>query len=96
MDLTQLYTILVGLAVTLFQFFLIPVDIFLSQIPNIEAVPDAILGIVSFVSSIPSLLVNVTGVLPVLWNGLFLTFLLYLTAVPTMNLIKRVWAWTRW
>ena len=77
------------------QFLLIPVDALLNNIPNIASVPEAITSIISFVGTLPSTLVSLTGLAPFLWNALFLVFLLYIGSAPSINLLKRVWAWVR-
>lgn len=72
-----------------------PIDLLLSNIPGIEAVAIAIHAVVSYVGVIPEMIVHLTGVNPFLWNLPFLLFVLWMFAAPTINIIKKVWAFFR-
>jgi hypothetical protein len=77
------------------QLILIPVDAFLAMIPGISAIPSAINYMVGFVGTMPSLLVNLSGVQPFLWNMLIISFIMFITATPAINGLKKIWAWVR-
>ena len=77
------------------QLILIPIDAFLAKIPGLAAIPSAISNIGQYIGHFPSTIVNLIGVNPLLWNTVFLTFLLYITVVPAINLLKKIWAWFR-
>jgi hypothetical protein len=77
------------------QLILIPIDMFLNLIPNIEIVPQAISAIVGYIGFLPSTLVYLLGLSPFLWNAMFLTFILYITIAPSIQMGKKVWAWVR-
>lgn len=77
------------------QVLFIPIDFLLEQIPGISAIPDAISGVTTFIGAIPSLIISILGIEPLIWNALFMTFILYITAAPGIQLIKKVWAWVR-
>jgi len=77
------------------QAILIPVDALLKQIPGIEAIPQAISGVTQFIGAIPETMVYLFNINPFIWNSLFLTFVLYLTAAPAIQMLKKIWAWIR-
>lgn len=77
------------------QLVLTPIDMLLSRINGLEIIPQAIINITSFVGSIPSTLVNLTGLNPLLWNLFFSVFITYMLLSPGINIIKKVWAWVR-
>lgn len=77
------------------QMIFLPVDFLLDQIPGIAAVPDAISNVTQFIGSIPGTLVNILGIQPLIWNALFVTFVLYIGLAPAIQAIKKVWAWVR-
>lgn len=77
------------------QVVLIPVDALLAKIPGIGAVPHAINAVVSTVSYVPSTLVSIFGIQPILWNALFLIFILYIALAPSIQTIKKFYSWWR-
>lgn len=77
------------------QLLLIPVDALLNQIPGLSIIPVSIMAIVDLVGNIPSTLVYITGLSPILWNTTIFIMILNLTAIPAINMGKRVWAWVR-
>lgn len=74
---------------------LTPVDYLLKQIPNINIIPESISAIVGYVGNIPSTLVSLTGISPVIWNAIISTLLLYFAVIPTINGIKKLINWIR-
>ena len=95
MDLAFVTSILVDILLLPLQFILMPVDLLLSNIPGISAIPNAISGLTGIIGSIPSTMVVLSGASPILWNGIFLLFVLYISAAPGVQLVKRIWAWIR-
>jgi len=77
------------------QLILIPFDMLLSQINGIEAIPQALSDITQFFTTIPETIVKLLGINPILWNGLFLTFVLYYTLAPSIQIVKKIVAWIR-
>lgn len=77
------------------QAILIPIDAILSQITGLEVIPQSINAVTSLIGTIPSTLVYISGINPLLWNGIIAVAILNLTAVPSINVIKRVWAWVK-
>lgn len=77
------------------HFILAPIDMFLDQLPGIKVVPDSISAITGLIGSLPSTMVNLIGLSPILWNILFTSFVLFVTLVPAINALKKVWAWIR-
>lgn len=74
---------------------LTPVDYLLKQIPNIDVIPNSISAIVGYVGNIPSTLVSLTGISPVIWNAIISTLLLYFAIIPVINGIKKLINWIR-
>ena len=72
-----------------------PVDYLLKQIPNINVIPDSISAMTSYVGSIPSTIVSLTGISPIIWNAIISTLLLYFAVIPTINGIKKLINWIR-
>lgn len=95
MDLDFVVDILVNILILPIQVLLIPIDSVLAQIPGISIVPSALSGFSGFIGSIPQTIVSITGIYPQLWNMFFLSFILFMTVMPSINLIKKVWAWVR-
>lgn len=95
MDLNFVTDILITILILPLQLVLVPLDALLAQIPGIGIVPSSFAGLTSFVGSLPSTMVNLVGLNPILWNMFFLTFVLYITASPTVSLVKKIWAWVR-
>lgn len=95
MDLNFIVDILVTILILPIQVILIPVDAVLAQIPGISVVPSSLNGFASFVGSIPQTVVSITGIHPQLWNMFFLSFILFISVMPSINMIKKVWAWVR-
>lgn len=77
------------------QLLMIPIDYLLSNIEGIEMIPDAITAVMDFIGSIPETLVTLMGINPVLWNVIFVLFVFYIGAAPSIQIIKKVWAWIR-
>ena len=74
---------------------LTPVDYLLKQIPNIDVIPNSISAIVGYVGNIPSTIVSLTGISPVIWNAIISTLLLYFAIIPVINGIKKLINWIR-
>lgn len=74
---------------------LMPVDYLLKQIPNISIIPQSISAIVGYVGSIPSAIVSLIGISPIIWNAIISTLLLYFAVIPTINGIKKLINWIR-
>lgn len=87
--------ILITVLILPLQVVLIPIDALLAKIPGIAAIPAAISGVLSFVGSIPSTIVSLTGIQPLVWNALFVIFVLYIGLAPAIQGVKKVWAWVR-
>lgn len=85
----------VDIALLPLQFILIPVDALLAQIPGIGAIPGYINQLFSFIGSIPSTLVSLTGIAPLLWNVAIGAFIVFFTLSPTINIVKKIWAFVR-
>lgn len=77
------------------QLVLIPVDALLAQIPGIGLIPGYISSLFSFIGSVPQTIVALTGLSPLLWNLAIGTFVVFFTLSPTINIIKKLWAWLR-
>lgn len=77
------------------QLLLLPIDAFLSQIDGLEVIPDSIEAITGFVGTIPETVLYLTGINPVLWNATILVFVAYMTASPTINMLKTIWRFVR-
>lgn len=95
MDVSLIFATLLDILVIPLQLILIPVDALLSQIPGLSVIPVSINAIVSLVGNIPSTLVHITGTSPILWNATIIVLILNLTAIPAINIGKRIWAWVR-
>lgn len=95
MGLDVVVEIIVNVLLLPLQAILIPIDLLLNNIPGLSDVPLAIGNILSFIGTIPQTLVNMSGINPTLWNVFFLTFIVYLSAAPVVNVLKKVWAWIR-
>lgn len=74
---------------------LTPVDYLLKQIPNIDVIQNSISAIVGYVGNIPSTLVSLSGISPIIWNAIISTLLLYFAVIPTINGIKKLINWIR-
>ena len=74
---------------------LTPVDYLLKQIPNIDVIPNSMSAIVGYVGNIPSTIVSLTGISPVIWNAIISTLLLYFAIIPVINGIKKLINWIR-
>ena len=74
---------------------LTPVDYLLKQISNIDVIPNSISAIVGYVGNIPSTLVSLSGISPIVWNAIISTLLLYFAVIPTINGIKKLINWIR-
>lgn len=77
------------------QIVLTPIDALLNQIQGIQVIPNSISAIGQFVGTIPQTLVVISGINPVIWNALFSVFVLYIGLAPTIQGLKKVWAWIR-
>ena len=74
---------------------LTPVDYLLKQIPNIDVIPNSISAIVGYVGNIPSTIVSLTGISPIIWNAIISTLLLYFAVIPVINGVKKLINWIR-
>lgn len=91
-------TILDGLTTLLFlplQLVLIPIDYLLNQIDGISVIPESLQAVAGFIGSLPSTLVSLAGISPILWNTMFALFILYFGMAPSIQIVKKVWAWIR-
>lgn len=95
MTLDFVIDVLIDILLLPLQIILVPIDTLLAQIPGIGIIASSISAIASFIGSLPSTLVNLVGLSPILWNAYFLTFILFVTLSPAINILKRVWAWVR-
>jgi hypothetical protein len=95
MDLSFVTDVIVTLLFLPLQVILVPIDALLATIPGIGAVPSAISSIFSFIGSIPATIVKLSGASPILWNAMFIIFVLWIGLAPTINVFKKVWAWVR-
>lgn len=95
MTLDFITDVFITLLILPIQVILIPIDSVLAQIPNIGIIPSSLNAITSFIGSTPQTLVTFMGVSPHLWNSVFLIFVLYISASPTIQIVKKVWAWVR-
>lgn len=77
------------------QLILAPLDFLLERIDGIEIIAQSILWLANAVGTIPSTIVYLMGVSPIIWNGLFITYIAYMTVSPAINAIKTFWAWVR-
>lgn len=77
------------------QLVITPIDMLLNRINGLEVIPQSLAVISSFIGNIPSTLVNLTGLSPVIWNLFFTLFITYIALAPGINIIKKVWAWVR-
>lgn len=95
MSLDFILDIIITILFVPIQVILLPIDALLAQIPGIGIVSGSISAISSFIGSIPSTLVNLVGLSPLLWNSLLLLFILYVSLAPVIQMAKKVWAWIR-
>lgn len=86
---------LLDIALLPLQFILIPIDALLAQIPGIGVIPSYINSLFSLIGSLPSTLVSLTGIAPLLWNIAIGVFVLFFTLSPSINIVKKIWAWLR-
>lgn len=77
------------------QLVIAPIDMLLNRINGLEVIPQSLAVISSFIGNIPSTLVNLTGLSPIIWNLFFTVFITYIALAPAINIIKKVWAWVR-
>lgn len=95
MDLAFVTSVLIDIMILPLQLVLVPIDYLLANIPGIAAIPSAISGVLSLIGAIPSTLVYLFGINPLIWNSLIMTFLAYITFSPTIQFAKKIWAWVR-
>lgn len=99
MDFTGFFTGIIDFAVTILvditMIFFTPIDFLLSPIPGLQVIPDSITAISSFIGNLPGTIVSITGISPLLWNGVFTIFILYFTLTPSINLMKKIYNWIR-
>jgi len=95
MDLSFITDAIVNILFLPLQLILAPVDALLAQIPGIGQIPAAISSMGNFIGSIPSTLVSLFGINPIIWNSLFLTFVLFIGLAPAIQGVKKIWAWVR-
>ena len=87
--------LILDIALLPLQLVLIPIDSLLANIPGIGLIPSYIQSLFSFIGGIPQTLVALTGIAPLLWNIAIGTFILFFTLSPTINVVKKLWAWLR-
>ena len=90
-----IFTTIISILLVPLQLVLIPIDALLAQIPGLSAVPDAINAVVGFIGVLPATFVHLLGINPLLWNAIFITFLLYVSIAPGIQIIKKIIAWVR-
>lgn len=95
MTSADVFGILLDVMLLPLQLILIPIDALIALIPGLDVVPGYITAISSFVGDIPSTIVNLSGVSPILWNAVFLMFLTYISLAPSVNLFKLIWRYIR-
>lgn len=91
----NLFQAFIDFAMIPLKLIIAPVDWFLSQIPGIDAIPDAIFAVVSYVGNIPSTIVALTGINPALWNAAIFVVLAYFSVAPLVSVYKKVLNWSR-
>lgn len=74
---------------------LAPIDMLLSQISGLDVIPRYIGEVTTLVSTIPSTLVSLSGLNPLLYNAIISTILLYFGVVPAVNGVKKLFNWIR-
>ena len=72
-----------------------PIDGLLSLIPGISVIPTALQAFVSYISDLPSMILYLFRINPVLWNILSTIFLTFFFVQPTISLVKLIWSWIR-
>jgi hypothetical protein len=95
MDMNDIINGAIAVLILPLQALLIPFDALLAQIPGIGIIPATLTSVLGYIGSLPSTLVSLSGINPIIWNALFLTFVLYFTSAPVIQFIKKVWAWVR-
>tara|TARA_Y100000114_G_scaffold157125_1_gene187220 strand:+ start:2432 stop:2722 length:291 start_codon:yes stop_codon:yes gene_type:complete len=95
MTLDFVVDVLINILFLPLQVILIPIDALLANIPGLGAIPGSISAITSVVGVIPATVVKISGAAPILWNALFVLFVLWIGLAPTINVFKKVWAWVR-
>lgn len=95
MDLAFITSIIVQVLIIPIQVIIVPIDAFLNLIPGISIIPDSISAVAGFISTIPSTLVSLFGINPLLWNATILLFIAYIALVPGINLVKKIWSFVR-
>lgn len=77
------------------QVILLPIDALISQIRGLELIPSLLNQLTDLFQNIPATFVHLIGVQPIIWNAFLTIFILDLTVVPSINILKRIWAWIR-
>lgn len=95
MDFNILITGLFTILLLPLQMILAPIDFILNAVPGIEIIPATLTTVTGVIGSLPETLVSIAGIHPLLWNASFLVFIAYIGLTPTINLVKKLWAWIR-
>jgi len=72
------------------QFFFIWIDKILSLFGDFSIIPSTLHYFISFIGTIPDLIVYTTGVNPILWNGYLLILIGFLSMAPAIQGVKFV------
>ncbi len=94
-DFSAIFDAILTFFMTPIHLMLMPVDYLLRQIPGIQIIPDSIGAVAGYIGTIPSTIVSLTGISPIIWNAIISTLLLYFVAIPTINGIKKLLNWIR-
>lgn len=95
MDFPTIVTNILNVLLSPLQLILVPFDSLLAGIPGIGIIPASISSIIGFVGTFPQTLCTLFGISPVIWNALISVFIVNFTALPAIQLAKKVWAWVR-
>ncbi len=95
MDMPDVGSVILDVLLLPLQLVLIPIDALLAQIPGIGQIPSYINSLFSLIGQLPATLVALTGIAPILWNVALLTFLVFFTLSPAINVFKKIWEWIR-
>lgn len=87
--------VMVDFAVFVIQLILQPIDLILRHIDGLQDIPVFLNQLFSLIGSVPEFVVAFTGISSGLWNIMVTTIVLFLTAVPAVNAVKKVIAWVR-
>lgn len=72
-----------------------PLDKFLNFFPSLDIIPTTIETLGNYLGNIPSTIIYITGLSPMLWNLFFTLFIVYILTTPALNLTKKIYNWIR-